>query len=113
MPHFVYSQSAFFQSAFVVYSQAAFAALEQIKNASSNVDFKSALSAEGAQQETATTIPRSFIFMWRSSREREARQKAHCRTSGNPSSHVGAMICALLVREPRGNKLRQSGFSSD
>jgi hypothetical protein len=58
MPHFVYSQSGFF-----VYSQAAFAALEQIRNASSNVDIKSALSPEGAQQESASTIPRSFIFM--------------------------------------------------
>src|SRR5580704_14736624 len=36
MPHFVYSQSAF-----LVYSQAALAALEQIKNASSNVDLNS------------------------------------------------------------------------
>src|SRR5215469_16654124 len=63
IPHFVYSQSGFF-----VYSQAPFAALEQIRNASSNIDLKSAFSSEGAQQESASTIPRSFIFMWPSSR---------------------------------------------
>src|SRR5580704_14660252 len=96
MPHFVYSQSGFF-----VYSQAAFAALEQIKSASSNVDWKSAVSPEGAQKESTSTIPRSFILMWPSSRsarlgknsspnlrQTQPPSKAQCSapcSSGNPT----------------------------
>src|ERR1700740_1322709 len=100
MPHFVYSQSGFF-----VYSQAAFAALEQIRNASSNIDLKSAFSSEGAQQESTSTIPRSFILMWPSSRN------ARLGKNSSPNlrktkRHVRRNVLRLARQGTPPNKLR-------